>query len=304
MIEPGTGLRRTVQEPDCHDAGRALGRLVEQFGICVHEGNRDAWQQRSSIMHSCDAPRQRTNRLLGVVAAAVYYGLQVGGGSRLRFELFIAVIAAFGAARGVAAQKPFEGTIVYDVVSGDKAMQMTVTSRGGTVRRDVSMPDAPAVSQGNYQMIDFRSGEATMVFPAMKRYMVIRVGGLRDGATDAAIDPAADIQATSRVETIAGARCTVYTMKSVPDNEWCITSRAKSDAELGALMNDSPASGGPAPGLLRGFLRGTVVLRARMLDRSGGVTTMVARKIDRATPPAALFQMPADFQEMKNPSMP
>lgn len=223
----------------------------------------------------------------------------------MRIEPFISGIAILCAAAPGAAQKPFEGTIVYDVVAGDKAMQMTVTSRGSRVRRDVSMPDAPEVSRGNYQMIDFKTGEATMVFPAMKRYMVMKVGRLGEAAADAATDPAADIEATSRVETIAGARCTVFTMRSVPGGEWCITSTgAKKDAELAALMNDSPAGGGAMPGLLRGFLRGTVVLRARMIDRSGAVMTMVAKKIDRATPAPALFQMPGDFQEMKNPSMP
>lgn len=218
----------------------------------------------------------------------------------MRIELLLSGVAILCAAAVAAAQKPFEGTIVYDVVSGDKAMQMTVTSRGSKVRRDVSMPDAPEVSRANYQMIDFKTGEATMVFPAMKRYMVMKIGGLRD-APDAASDPTADIEVTSRVETIAGARCTVFTMKSVPGNEWCITSTAKNDAELGGLMNDSPAAGGTMPGLLRGFLRGTLVLRARLIDRNGGVTTMVAKKIDRAAPPPALFQMPPDFQEMKNP---
>ena len=204
-------------------------------------------------------------------------------------------IAIFCGATTAAAQKPFEGTIVYDVVAGDKSVQMTVTTRGSKVRRDMAMPDAPDVSRGNYQMIDFKTGEATMVFPAMKRYMTMKVGGLRDA------DPA-DVDATDRVETIAGARCTVFTMKSVPGAEWCITSvGTRSDAELGALMNDSPVSGGAMSGLLRGFLRGTVVLRARMIDRNGGVMTMVAKKVDRTTPPAALFQMPGDFQEMKNP---
>ena len=180
-------------------------------------------------------------------------------------------------------------------------MQMTVSSRGQKVRRDVSMPDAPEVSRGNYQMIDFKTGEATMVFPAMKRYMVMVIRGLGDTAADAATDPAGDVEATGRVETIAGARCTVFTMKGVTGSEWCITSGGRNDAELGALMQDSPATaGGAAPGLLRG----TVVLRARMVDRNGGVMTMVARKIDRAAPPAALFQLPSDFQEIRNPSLP
>lgn len=220
----------------------------------------------------------------------------------MRIALFISGIVVLCAAGAAAAQKPFEGTIVYDVVAGDKLTQMTVTSRGSKVRRDVSVPDAPEVSRGNYQMIDFKTGEATMVFPAMKRYMVMKVRGLGEASADAATDPAAGVEATSRVETIAGARCMVFTMKSAPRSEWCITSAgAKDDAELGALMNDSPAVGGAMPGLLRGFLRGTVVLRARMIDRNGGVITMVARKIDRTAPPAGLFQMPGDFQEMKNP---
>ena len=217
----------------------------------------------------------------------------------MRIELFISGIVALCVAAPAAAQKPFEGTIVYDVVAGDKSMQMTVTTRGSKVRRDLSIPDAPDVSRGNYQMIDFRTGEATMIFPAMKRYMVMRVGGLRDAA-GAATDSSADVEAMGRIETIAGARCTVFTMKSVPGSEWCITSSgAKNDAELGALMNDSPTSSGAVPGLLRGFLRGTVVLRARMIDRNGAVMTMVAKKIDHTVPPATLFQMPPDFQEMK-----
>ena len=229
--------------------------------------------------------------------------MEISHVSRLRIELFVAGIGILCAAAPGAAQKPFEGTIVYDVVSGDKQMQMTVTTRGTRVRRDLSMPDAPEVSRGNYQMIDFKTGEATMVFPAMKRYMVMKVAGLRDTDSDAA--DATDVEATGRVETIAGARCTVFTMKSVSGSEWCITSSGlKNDAELSALMNDSPAAGGTMPGLLRGFLRGTVVLRARMIDRNAGVTTMVARKIDRTAPAATLFQMPGDFQEMKNPSMP
>ena len=222
----------------------------------------------------------------------------------MRIELFISSIVIVCAAAPATAQKPFEGTIVYDVAAGDKSMQMTVSSRGHKVRRDVSMPDAPEVSRGNYQMIDFKTGEATMVFPAMKRYMVMVIRGLGEAAADAATDAAADVEATGRAETIAGARCMVFTMKGVAGGEWCITSGAKNDAELGALMQDSPGAVGGAPGLLRGFLRGTVVLRARMIDRNGGVMTMVARTIDRATPPAALFQLPGDYQEIRNQSMP
>ena len=100
----------------------------------------------------------------------------------MRIELFFSGTLLFCAAALASAQKPFEGTIVYDVVAGDKPMQMTVTTRGSKVRRYVSMPDAPNVSRGNYQMIDFKTAEATMVFPAMKRYMVMKIAGLGDAA--------------------------------------------------------------------------------------------------------------------------
>ncbi|HEY3584215.1 MAG TPA: DUF4412 domain-containing protein, partial [Casimicrobiaceae bacterium] len=162
--------------------------------------------------------------------------------------MFSAVVVILCAVAPAAAQKPFEGTIVYDVTAGDKQMQMTVTTRGTKVRRDLSTPDAPEVSRGNYQMIDFKTGDATMVFPAMKRYMVMQVGGLRSAASESSTDAAADVEATGRAETIAGARCTVFTMKSVPGGEWCITSSGtKNDAELAGLMNESPASGGAMP---------------------------------------------------------
>ena len=223
----------------------------------------------------------------------------------MRSVLSFSAIVMLCAATHAAAQRPFEGAIVYDVVAGDKQMQMTVTTRGTKVRRDLATPDAPEVSRGNYQILDFKTGDATMVFPAMKRYMVLKVDRLRDAPSEVPGDPAADVVATGRTETIAGSRCTVFTMKSVPGSEWCITSAGvKNDSDLAALMNDSPAAGGAMPGLLRGFLRGTIVLRARMVDRNGGVMTMLANKIDRATPPSLLFEMPADFQEFKNPSMP
>ena len=223
----------------------------------------------------------------------------------MRNALSFSVIVTVCALANASAQKPFEGAIAYDVVAGDRQMQMTVTTRGTKVRRDLAIPDAPEVSRGNYQILDFKTGDATMVFPAMKRYMVLNVDRLGETSSDASADQGADVVATGRMETIAGSRCVVFTMKSVPGSEWCITSGGvKNDSELATLMNDSPAAGGAMPGLLRGFLRGTIVLRARMVDRNGGVMTMLAKKIDRATPASALFEMPADFQEMKNPSSP
>src|SRR3954467_11354672 len=104
-------------------------------------------------------------------------------------DLLTSGILFLCAAAPGAAQKPFEGTIVYDVVAGDKPMQMTVTTRGTGGRRAVSMPDAPEFSRGNYQLIDFKTGDATMVFPAMKRYIVMKVAGLGDAPPDGPTDP-------------------------------------------------------------------------------------------------------------------
>jgi hypothetical protein len=220
-------------------------------------------------------------------------------------------------AEGAAAQRHFEGTITYDVSGGDRQMQMVIAARGKKVRQDARRDDVPEVSRGNYVIVDYDRNEVTSVVPAMKRYIVVDFKRIRDavGAVDPTASPAAqladDVVATGRKERIAGVECTVYTVKSAPGNEWCVTT------ELGGVLgfDGSGGAGGkdggalPMPtnaattAVMRTFKNGALILRMQATDKSGRSNTLVASKIDRTVPPASLFAIPAGFEEIVNPML-
>ena len=210
-----------------------------------------------------------------------------------------------------AAQKTFEGTISYDVRASDKQMQISISSRDKLVRQDFVLPaDAPPEAQ-TYQLFDYGNGNVTTVLPGMKKYMTTNLKTLRDamGHNDEprsddvrrALD---DIKTTHRKETIAGYVCEVYTLKSTPRDEWCITTGLGHflyfEGATGVDPNGGPglAENSAAASLMRTFKTGAVVLRMQMMSRNGETVSMIATKVDRSVPPATLFVLPASFEEM------
>lgn len=220
-------------------------------------------------------------------------------------------------AEGAAAQRHFEGTITYDVSGGDRQMQMIIAARGKKVRQDARRDDVPEVSRGNYVIVDYDRNEVTSVVPAMKSYMIIDFKKIREavGAIDPATSPAAqlaeDVVATGRKERIAGVECAVYTVKSAPGDEWCVTT------DLGGILgfDGSAGAGGkdggalPMPtnaattAVMRTFKNGALILRMQATDKTGRASTLVASKIDRTVPPASLFAIPSGFDEIVNPML-
>ncbi|HEY7236876.1 MAG TPA: DUF4412 domain-containing protein [Gemmatimonadaceae bacterium] len=213
------------------------------------------------------------------------------------------VIAAAGLALPAAAQRTFEGTIAYTATVGDKQMQISITSRGQQVRQDFTLPaDAPPEAE-TYQLFDYVNGSVTTVLPAMKKYTVTNLKTLRDAMRqgreprDEDVRKAlADITATHRKETIAGFECEVYSLKSTPGDEWCLTTG------LGHFLYFEGATGiggnASTAGLMRKFKSGAVVLRMRMRSRNGESMSMVATQVDRTVPDAAVFVVPPGFQEV------
>ncbi|HEY2375686.1 MAG TPA: DUF4412 domain-containing protein [Gemmatimonadaceae bacterium] len=209
------------------------------------------------------------------------------------------------------AQKTFTGTITYDVTLSDKQMQISISSRDKLVRQDFVLPaDAPPEAQ-TYQIFDYGNGNVTTVLPGMKKYMVTNLKTLRDAMgqrgdehTDDVRKALEDIKPSHRQETIAGYTCDVYTLKSTPRDEWCITTGLGHFLYFEGATDidaDSPATVGgnsPTASLMRTFKNGAVVLRMRMMSRNGETVSMVATKLDRTTPPATLFVRPASFEEM------
>jgi hypothetical protein len=209
------------------------------------------------------------------------------------------------------AQKTFAGTITYDVTLSDKQMQISISSRDKLVRQDFKLPaDAPPEAQ-TYQIFDYGNGNVTTVLPGMKKYMVTNLKTLRDAMGqngDARDDEVRktidDIKSTKRRETIAGYTCVVYTLKSTPRDEWCLTTGLGHflyfEGATGVNTASPSAMGGDAStaNLMRTFKDGAVVLRMRMMSRNGETVSMVATKVDRTIPPASLFVLPSSFEEM------
>jgi len=214
----------------------------------------------------------------------------------------VVAICAVADATTANAQKTFAGTITYDVSLSDKQMQISISSRDKLVRQDFELPaDAPPEAQ-TYQIFDYGNGNITTVLPGMKKYMVTNLKTLRDvmGQNGDARDDEVrktidDIKSTKRRETIAGYTCEVFTLKSTPRDEWCLTTG------LGHFLyfEGATAVGGDAStaSLMRTFKDGAVVLRMRMMSRNGETVSMVATKVDRTIPPASLFVLPSSFEE-------
>jgi uncharacterized protein DUF4412 len=214
-----------------------------------------------------------------------------------------------------AAQKQFEGTIAYDVTGSDRVSHVVISTRGKKVWQQGRRDDTPDVARDNYLLVDYDRGELMSVIPAMKRYMVVDFKKLRASVDESgsANSPTrlTDVVATGRKERIAGVACELYSVTSLPGSEWCITTELGSilgfDGQAVADGNDPRALPIPAnnttASLLRSLKKGALVLRMRIVDDFGRTSTVVATKIDRARPPASLFSIPSDFEEIQNPML-
>lgn len=216
----------------------------------------------------------------------------------------------FTVARTARAQKTFAGTITYDVTLSDKQVQISISSRDQLVRQDFLLPpDAPPEAQ-TYQIFDYANGNVTTVLAGMKKYMVTNLKTLRDAMgqsgearSDDVRKTLDDITSTKRHETIAGLTCEVYTLKSTPRDEWCITTGLGHflyfEGATGVdISNPSGAGrGASTASLLRTFKDGAVVLRMKMMSRNGETVSMVATNVDRTMPSATLFVIPSSFEE-------
>jgi hypothetical protein len=214
----------------------------------------------------------------------------------------VAWFATVAVAPALHAQKLFEGTITYEVTPANGTpVEMTLRSNGKKLREDMRAPETGDEST-TYQVIDGESGEVLVVIPAAKQYMLHNFKTLRaerEKTTDStAVD---DIVSTGRKETIVGLSCEVYVRKDQPGNEWCITSAL---GRLGVFDDQLAGSNAMSGTAMQLFKHGALVLRMSYGASLGYPVTMIATKIDRTSPPASIFKVPAGYTEMKNPMMP
>lgn len=211
----------------------------------------------------------------------------------------IAILAIACLPTAAAAQDNFEGVITYDMTAAGTTMQIRQMTRGGMIRQEMQGPMGAMVT-----LTSVEGREVTTLMPAQKMYMRINVDEMLarvQQMQQQQIDPEpADFEATGRRETIAGHACEHYEYTSGETSvDICVASG------LG-FVPFSPGSAGGASTEARidewkrhfsgGFLPLSMVVTG-----SDMTMTMTATSVERNSLSPDLFEVPADYTEMKMP---
>jgi hypothetical protein len=203
----------------------------------------------------------------------------------------------------VPATAQFEGSVSY--VVGAKQTPMTQTYKGGMVRTDFSG------ARGSGAMImDMNTRTMKMVMPEQKMYMSMDLNAEKMEGQGPRKPP--KITDTGKTETIAGKECNIYRFakeEGKPDTmEMCVAKgmgyfmvgRSPMGRGQGDEADMSELSANPE--LMKMYRDGFFPLRISKIDGANLKTTMLATKIEAKSVDASLFQVPADYQEMKMPA--
>ena len=212
-----------------------------------------------------------------------------------------------------AAQQTFEGVVEYDMISDNHSIHTIYYQKGSHVRMEMNMG-----GQASAMIMDGTTGTMTTLVPSQKMYMTMNframAGEMRQHRDSVHLPK---ITATGRHETIAGRDCEHVLMTNDQDPgtaDICVARgmgyymsgggggrRAAQDFWSGIPNADDPRYAE----FRRQFANGFFPLKMEMRDEHGKVgMTMVATKIDRRGLSDDLFKPPADYKEMKMPTMP
>ncbi len=202
---------------------------------------------------------------------------------------------------GPLAAQGFEGIVNFRF--GDSKDELIQSYKGDKVRMD-----GMGMNEGWMIM---EAGSMKIVVPKEKMVMVMDVKGKRGKGQD----KPTKVTALGTRETIAGRSCDNYLMEDKETYEVCVAKgmgffmfgspggpmgrgRGPSIPSFGA--GGSAGGGGLPPMLQDGFFP----LRITKVKGEKRELQMEATKIELKSLDDALFDIPADFQEMKMPSMP
>jgi hypothetical protein len=204
----------------------------------------------------------------------------------------------------------FEGTVTWAV--GKKQTPMTQTYKGSMVRSDMTSPRGGSGAM----IIDGSAKTMTMVMPEQKMFMKWDLEKMGEQMREQG-KKTPQITDMHKSETIAGKSCDVY--RYAPDTgkpntmELCVakgmgnfmTGRNPMGMGRGGDGEGDDASElSTNPEFVRLYRDGFFPLRiSKVKNDSVTSTSMLATKIEPKSVDAALFQVPADYQEMKMPAM-
>lgn len=221
----------------------------------------------------------------------------------------IAAPLALTALCTVPALAQFEGSVTYAV--GAKQMPMTQTYKGTMMRTDMSGPGG----RGGAMIMDGAARTMTMVMAEQKMFMKWDLNSMGNKMRDENAHKTPKLTDTGKSETIAGKTCQVY--RYSPDEgkpatmELCV---AKGMGFFMAGRNPMAMGRGPGgddddvsevasnPEFAKAYREGFFPLRISRIKGDSLRTQMIATKIEPKSVDASIFQVPADYQEMKMPA--
>lgn len=222
----------------------------------------------------------------------------------------LGAILLLGSAGSAAAQREFEGSAVYRMSTGGKAVDVTYYSKGKKVRQEISAGGTQAAT-----ITDYSEGKSITLMPAQKKYLVMdykamgkalkpvadRLGEKRPDKTTKPVVP--QFTPTGKRETVAGHSCEHYEMKG--DNavvmDFCVAK------DLGFFMLGGASLGAASPGyaaLANDFKAGFFPLKLSVQKAGATQATFEAVRIERKAMPAAMFEVPAGYTALTMPSIP
>lgn len=204
----------------------------------------------------------------------------------------------------VPAAAQFEGSVSYTM--GEKQTPMTQTYKGGLVRTDFSG------ARGSGAMImDMNARTMKMVMPERKMYMSMDLNDKMEGMDHGPRKPP-KITDTGKTETVAGRECNVYRFakeEGKPDTmEMCVAKgmgffmAGRSPMGRGQGDDADMSAVSANPELMKMYKDGFFPLRISKIDGANLKTTMIATKIEAKSVDPSVFQVPADYTEMKMPA--
>lgn len=240
---------------------------------------------------------------------------------RLWSAAFIGGLVLVGAGRPVPlyAQRPFEGTIAFQMTNakGDKPDTMVQTTKGNKVRIE-----GMGKTHGAF-IVDGDKHQMLMIEPEQKKYILMTEADMQQmHAMTAKLmqqykkkptaededDPNLKLSKTGRTETVAGTRCEVWHGTRVDDDgktkegEACLA-KGVGFMMFNTMMNNPMFQRDRQSRLLQAYrkLVGPNMGILKMVEIEGGKprTAMEAIAINRSAVPAAAFEPPVGYTEIK-----
>lgn len=225
----------------------------------------------------------------------------------MRLTLVTGLLVA--AAANTAGAQRFEGRIVTQMFDDGKARGEMVSSYlGSKTRIDMKAGGGP----GAFMLIDAAASEWVTVMPEQKMYMKIDLAAMASEGSSK-VDPGAapKIRKTGETETIAGVQCEHYI---VTDDRGGTTDicAAKGLGFFGMVGGGTSMMGRKMPGaldmpleyreLMSTYKDGFQPLRVERVTKGKREKLMEVTAIEKTRPDAALFKIPAGYNEFKMPA--